>query len=86
MAFYCLNFSVYEGVKSFYKEEDETVAVNVYGKSKVAAELLIKEKYQNFAILRSSIIIGPQTISPLPKNLPIQVPLNTNFTTHVHIT
>ncbi|VVB06816.1 unnamed protein product [Arabis nemorensis] len=63
---------VYQGLKSFYKEEDETVAVNVYGKSKVAAELLIKEKYQNFAILRSSIIIGPQTVSPLPKNLPIQ--------------
>ncbi|KFK30633.1 hypothetical protein AALP_AA6G007300 [Arabis alpina] len=63
---------VYEGVKCFYKEEDETVAVNVYGKSKVAAEVLIKEKCQNFAILRSSIIIGPQTLSPLPKNLPIQ--------------
>ncbi|XP_010419602.1 PREDICTED: methionine adenosyltransferase 2 subunit beta-like [Camelina sativa] len=63
---------VYEGVKSFYKEEDETVAVNVYGKSKVAAELLIKDKCQNFAILRSSIIFGPQTVSPLPKNLPIQ--------------
>ncbi|KAL4654062.1 hypothetical protein ACB092_01G351400 [Castanea dentata] len=29
---------VYEGVKSFYKEEDETVPVNVYEKSKVAAE------------------------------------------------
>ncbi|KAG7553442.1 NAD(P)-binding domain superfamily [Arabidopsis thaliana x Arabidopsis arenosa] len=63
---------VYEGVKSFYKEEDETVAVNVYGKSKVAAELLIKDKCQNFAILRSSIIVGPQTVSPLPKTLPIQ--------------
>ncbi|KAL1213625.1 hypothetical protein V5N11_000694 [Cardamine amara subsp. amara] len=63
---------VYEGVKSFYKEDDETVAVNVYGKSKVAAELLIKDKCQNFAILRSSIIFGPQTVSPLPKNLPVQ--------------
>ncbi|ESQ37708.1 hypothetical protein EUTSA_v10028798mg [Eutrema salsugineum] len=63
---------VYQGVKSYYKEEDETVAVNVYGKSKVAAERLIKDKCQNFAILRSSIIFGPQTVSPLPKNLPIQ--------------
>jgi dTDP-4-dehydrorhamnose reductase len=63
---------VYQGVKSFYKEEDETVAVNVYGKSKVAAELLIKDKCQSFAILRSSIIFGPQTVSPLPKTLPIQ--------------
>ncbi|KAL0846036.1 hypothetical protein Bca101_019282 [Brassica carinata] len=64
---------VYEGVKSFYKEdEDETLAVNVYGKSKVAAELLIRDKCSNFAILRSSIIFGPQTLSPLPKNLPVQ--------------
>lgn len=65
--------SVYQGVKSFYKEEDETIPVNVYGKSKVAAEQFIYEKWPNFAILRSSIIFGPQTISPVPKSLPIQV-------------
>ncbi|WRX11353.1 RmlD-like substrate binding domain - like 1 [Theobroma cacao] len=63
---------VYEGVKSFYKEEDEAVPVNVYGKSKVAAERFISEKWANFAILRSSIIFGPQTVSPVPKSLPIQ--------------
>ncbi|XP_044501597.1 methionine adenosyltransferase 2 subunit beta [Mangifera indica] len=63
---------VYEGAKSFYKEEDETVPVNVYGKSKAAAEKFISEKCSNFAILRSSIIFGPQTISPVPKSLPIQ--------------
>lgn len=64
---------VYEGVKSFYKEEDEVVPVNVYGKSKVAAERFISEKWENFAVLRSSIIFGPQTVSPVPKSLPIQV-------------
>ncbi|XP_015901706.3 uncharacterized protein LOC107434732 [Ziziphus jujuba] len=63
---------VYEGVKSFYKEEDEAVPVNAYGKSKVAAERFISENYPNFAILRSSIIFGPQTIAPVPKSLPIQ--------------
>ncbi|XWS77086.1 hypothetical protein CRYUN_Cryun01aG0232100 [Craigia yunnanensis] len=63
---------VYEGVKSFYKEEDEALPVNVYGKSKVAAEQFISEKWANFAILRSSIIFGPQTVSPVPKSLPIQ--------------
>ncbi|GMH21707.1 hypothetical protein Nepgr_023549 [Nepenthes gracilis] len=63
---------VYEGSKSFYKEEDEVVPVNVYGKSKVEAERLISSNCLNFAILRSSIIFGPQTISPLPKSLPVQ--------------
>ncbi|KAL9245337.1 hypothetical protein vseg_019000 [Gypsophila vaccaria] len=63
---------VYEGTKSFYKEEDETLAVNVYGKSKVAAEKFISTNCSNFAILRSSIIYGPQTLSPVPKSLPIQ--------------
>ncbi|CAL1399054.1 unnamed protein product [Linum trigynum] len=63
---------VYAGVKSFYKEEDEAAPVNVYGKSKVAAEKFISEKCSNYAILRSSIIYGPQTISPVPKSLPIQ--------------
>ncbi|KAL1546433.1 methionine adenosyltransferase 2 subunit beta-like [Salvia divinorum] len=63
---------VYEGTKSFYKEEDETVPVNVYGKSKVEAEEYISTHCQNYAILRSSIIYGPQTISPVPKSLPIQ--------------
>ncbi|KAI3449174.1 hypothetical protein Pfo_005839 [Paulownia fortunei] len=63
---------VYEGTKSFYKEEDETVPVNVYGKSKVEAEQYVSANCRNFAILRSSIIYGPQTISPVPKSLPIQ--------------
>ena len=51
--------TVYEGVKSFYKEEDETLPVKMYGKSKVAAEKFITEKCSNYAILRSSIIYGP---------------------------
>lgn len=50
----------------------KTVPVNVYGRSKVAAEQFISENCSNFAILRSSIIFGPQTISPVPKSLPIQ--------------
>ncbi|KAJ3672234.1 hypothetical protein LUZ60_006955 [Juncus effusus] len=63
---------VYEGVKSYYKEDDETLPVNMYGKSKVAAEKLIIEKCVNYAILRSSIIYGPQSISPVSRSLPIQ--------------
>ena len=73
MKYASLILTVYEGVKSFYKEEDETVPVNMYEKSKVAAEKLIVEKCSNYAILRSSIIYGPQTISPVAKSLPVQV-------------
>ncbi|GKC71587.1 NAD(P)-binding Rossmann-fold superfamily protein [Tanacetum coccineum] len=63
---------VYEGTSSYYKEENETLPVNVYGKSKVAAEEYISSNWPNFTLLRSSIIFGPQTISPVPKSLPIQ--------------
>ncbi|XP_042510422.1 dTDP-4-dehydrorhamnose reductase isoform X1 [Macadamia integrifolia] len=63
---------VYEGLKSFYKEDDEAVPVNVYGKSKLAAEQFLSANCSNFVILRSSIIYGPQTISPVTKSLPIQ--------------
>lgn len=58
--------------------------MNVYGRSKVAAEQFISANYSNFAILRSSIIYGPQTVSPVPKSLPVQV--NTmNFTLFLHL-
>ncbi|CAH1419690.1 unnamed protein product [Lactuca virosa] len=63
---------VYEGTKSFYKEDNETLPVNVYGKSKLEAEEYIIAKCSNFVILRSSIIFGPQTISPVSKSLPVQ--------------
>ncbi|XP_074279901.1 uncharacterized protein LOC141605139 [Silene latifolia] len=63
---------VYEGIKSFYREEDKTLAVNTYGRSKVEAEKFILANCSNYAILRSSIIYGPQTLSPVPKSLPIQ--------------
>ncbi|BBM97049.1 hypothetical protein MPTK1_1g02650 [Marchantia polymorpha subsp. ruderalis] len=63
---------VYEGTKSFYKEDEETKPVNVYGKSKVEAEKHIRAHWQNFAVLRSSIIYGPQPVVPVQKSLPVQ--------------
>lgn len=65
--------TVYEGAKSFYKESDETKPVNTYGETKVAAEKYIQSNYSHYAILRSSIIYGPQPFVPLPKTLPVQV-------------
>lgn len=63
---------VYEGTKSFYKEDDEAQPVNVYGKSKLEAEQFIIKEWTNYAILRSSIIYGPQPVVPVQKSLPIQ--------------
>lgn len=65
--------SVYEGTKSFYKEEDETKPVNVYGRSKLEAEQAIMKSWPNYAILRSSIIYGPEPIVQVQKPLPLQV-------------
>jgi dTDP-4-dehydrorhamnose reductase len=73
---------VYEGDKSFYKEEDETKPVNVYGKSKVASENYVKSNYSNYAILRSSIIYGPQPVVPVPKSLPLQVGIPNSQNVH----
>lgn len=80
---YFSKLSVYEGVESFYKEEDEIVPVNMYGKSKVAAEQFISANWPSFAILRSSIIYGPQTVSPVTKSLPIQVQMIVPFFIYV---
>ncbi|EFJ21319.1 hypothetical protein SELMODRAFT_151824 [Selaginella moellendorffii] len=63
---------VYEGIKQFYVETDETKPVNVYGLSKVEAEFLIRSTWRNYAILRSSIIYGPQPVVHVQKPLPVQ--------------
>lgn len=63
---------VYEGTKSFYKEEDETKPVNVYGRSKLEAEQVIMKSWPNYVILRSSIIYGPEPIVQVQKSLPLQ--------------
>lgn len=65
--------SVYEGTKSFYNEDDETKPVNVYGRSKLEAEQAIMKSWPNYAILRSSIIYGPEPIVQVQKPLPLQV-------------
>ncbi|CAI5460066.1 unnamed protein product [Closterium sp. Yama58-4] len=64
---------VYEGAKSFYKEDDPLLPVNTYGRSKVAGEQAVRHQWQgSHAILRSSIIVGPPPPVPLKKTLPLQ--------------
>eukprot|EP00850_Spirogloea_muscicola_P011459 SM000071S21083 [mRNA] locus=s71:320104:322126:+ [translate_table: standard] len=62
---------VYDGSKGFYKETDEAKPINEYGRSKVRAEELIAGSWPNYAILRSSIIVGPQPPVPLARGLPL---------------
>ncbi|MCO5610828.1 hypothetical protein L7F22_065070 [Adiantum nelumboides] len=63
---------VYEGTKHYYKEEDDAKPVNMYGKTKREAEETIMKFWPNYAILRSSIIYGPEPIVSVQKSLPIQ--------------
>lgn len=62
---------VYSGLKRFSSEDDPPAPVNIYGTTKVAAEKEISRRCSNFAILRSSIIVGPQPPIPLNKSLPL---------------
>ncbi|CAI5986095.1 unnamed protein product [Closterium sp. NIES-65] len=64
---------VYEGTKSFYKEDDPLLPVNTYGRSKVMGEQAVRGQWSgSHAILRSSIIVGPPPPVPLKKTLPLQ--------------
>lgn len=50
---------VFSGMgEKFYKTDDSTGPVNVYGASKLAGELAVKETLQNYFILRTSWLFG----------------------------
>jgi len=51
---------VYDGTHSWWKEDHPTHPVNAYGQIKLEAEQLIQSQWKDHAILRSSIIYGPQ--------------------------
>ncbi len=44
--------------EQFYKTDDATAPINVYGASKLAGELAVKETLQNYFILRTSWLFG----------------------------
>lgn len=45
--------------KNGYAENDELNPINIYGESKALAEKLIKKNIQNYAIIRTSWLFGP---------------------------
>ena len=55
---FCSTDTVFDGKKGFYVEEDKPNPVNFYAETKVRAENIIKETIENFAISRSSLVMG----------------------------
>lgn len=55
-----------------WTEDDATEPINAYGRSKLAAEKAIQERWANHVILRASVIYGPQPPSPVGRPLFLQ--------------
>jgi dTDP-4-dehydrorhamnose reductase len=65
---------VYDGSRAFWREQDDgCTPVNAYGASKRAAEAAVRARWPaRHAILRSSIILGPQPPAPVGRPLFLQ--------------
>ncbi len=63
---------VYNGSKANWKETDACQPVNAYGQTKLEAEQVIQQQWPHHVILRSSIIYGPQSPSPVSRALFLQ--------------
>ncbi len=49
---------IFDGEKGMYKEDDEPLAVNYYGKTKLEAEEIVKEYEYDWAIARTVLVYG----------------------------
>ena len=63
---------MYDGSKSWWREDEAACPVNAYGRTKLEAERLIAQRWRRHAILRSSIIYGPQSPNPVSRGLFLQ--------------
>jgi len=55
--FLSTNF-IFDGEKGMYKEEDEALPVNYYGRTKLEAEELVKDYEADWAIVRTVLVYG----------------------------
>mmetsp|Transcript_6097 Transcript_6097/g.17460 ORF Transcript_6097/g.17460 Transcript_6097/m.17460 type:complete len:308 (-) Transcript_6097:672-1595(-) len=63
---------VYDGSKAMWTEDDACEPINTYGRTKLAAEQAIRQRWPRHLILRSSIIYGPQCPVPVSRALFLQ--------------
>ncbi|KAK9837139.1 hypothetical protein WJX81_005845 [Elliptochloris bilobata] len=63
---------VYAGTKAYWTEDDACEPVNAYGRTKLEAERVIHRRWPEHCILRSSIIYGPLSPTPVPRMLFLQ--------------
>lgn len=50
--------NVFDGNKGNYSETDQPKPINVYGQTKYQAEMLVRNNFKNFSILRISLVFG----------------------------
>lgn len=55
---FCSTDNVFDGKRGNYEETDWVAPVNYYGRSKVAAEVLVHERSDNAAIARIALVLG----------------------------
>lgn len=64
---------VYDGSKAWWEEGDATAPINEYGRSKLEAERAIYGRWPRHAVLRSSLIYGPEPpAAPVGRSLFLQ--------------
>lgn len=63
---------MYDGSRARWREDDAPAPLNAYGRTKLAGERAVAARWPNHAILRSSIIYGPEPPVPVSRPLFLQ--------------
>lgn len=87
--------AVFDGYKSFYREEDEPIPVNYYGKTKFIAEQVVLQTCPGSVVARLAWVLGfsltgrgnsfmNKTVAALRKGLNVEYP-DDEYRTPVHV-
>ena len=67
---------VFDGSKSEFSENDSPAPLNIYGKSKLAGEVAVRERSKAFYIIRTNGIFGPKGPSEHTKKSFVEIMLS----------